>query len=50
MFSISPLEQDITRKEQVNKLLELKPELDIGKDKKYEIEAIKSSVIYAKAA
>ena len=46
---MSLLEQDTTRKEQINKLfLEPEPEFDIGNNKKYEIEAIKDNIIYAK--
>lgn len=44
------LKQDTIKKRQVNKLLELKSELDIKKDKKYEIETIKDSVVYVEAA
>lgn len=41
------LEQNTTKKRQVNKLPEIEPELNIGKDKKYKVEAIKNSAIYA---
>lgn len=39
------LEQNITKKEQVNELLELKSELDVGEDKKFKVEIIKNSTI-----
>lgn len=48
-FYESPLKQEITRKGSVNKFLELELKLDAKKDKGYEIEAIKNSVIYNKA-
>lgn len=40
------LKQDITEKSQVNKLLKLELELNIGENKKYKIEAIKNSAVY----
>lgn len=40
------LEQDSTRKEQVNKLSESEPKLNERHDKKYKIEAIKNSAVY----
>lgn len=49
IFYISLLEQDTTRKWQVNELLELEPKLDVGEDKEYKVEAIKNNVVYAKA-
>lgn len=36
-----------TKKLQINKLLELKSELDIGKEKKYNGKVVKDSIIYA---
>lgn len=44
------LKQDTTKKERVNKFLELKLELDIGKDKKYKVKRIKDNAVYNKAA
>lgn len=44
------LEQNITRKKQVNKLLELKLVPDIGQNKEYEFEAIKDSAVYIEVA
>lgn len=43
---MSLLEPDTTRCEQVNKLLQLEQELNIGEDVKYKVEAIKDSTIY----
>lgn len=40
------LEQDITKKEQVNELSKLKPELNIGANNKYKVEVIRDSVFY----
>lgn len=37
-------------KSQVNKLLESKPELDIGKNKEYKLKVIKDSAIYTTKA
>lgn len=42
---MSLLEPDTTRKEQVNKL-ELEPELEVDKDKEYEVKVIRDSTIY----
>lgn len=42
------LEQNATRKKQVNKLLELEIELDIRKDKEYKVEVTKNSTVYTK--
>ena len=48
---MSLLEQNTTRKSQINKLFpELEPEFDTNKNKKYKIKAIGDSVIYAKEA
>lgn len=44
------LEQDSTREEQVNKLLGPEPKLDAGKEKEYEIEAIRDTAVYANNA
>ena len=45
------LEQDTIRKGRINMLfLEPKPEFDVGNNKKYKIEAIKDSTVYAKEA
>ena len=45
------LEQDTTRKGRINELfLEPEPEFDASNNKKYEVEAIKNSAIYAKEA
>lgn len=41
------LEQDIKRKESINKLLKLEPEFDVGNNKKYKLEIIKNSAVYA---
>ena len=46
---MSFLEQNITRKKRMNELfLEPEPKFDIANNKKYKVEAIKDSVIYAK--
>ena len=46
---MSLLEQDTTRKERMNELfLELEPEFNAGNNKKYKVEAIKDSAVYAK--
>lgn len=55
VFYISLLEQDITRKRQVNQnnthvLLELEREFEAGNNKKYKVESIIDSVIYGKKA
>ena len=47
---MSLLEQNITRKKQVNKLLEIEAKLDIESDKKYKVEEICNCKIYAKEA
>ena len=48
---MSLLKQDTTKKKRMNKLFpEPEPELDVGNNKKYEVEAIKDSAIYAKEA
>lgn len=49
---MSLLEQDTTRKEGVNKLLELEreQELDARNDKEYKVKAIYNSKVYAKEA
>ena len=48
---MSLLEQDTTTKKRINKLfLEPEPEFDAGNNKKYKVEAIKDSAIYAKEA
>ena len=48
---MSLLEQDITRKERINKLFsEPELEFDTGNKKKYKVKAIKNSAIYAKKA
>lgn len=48
---MSLLELDTIKKRRVNKLmeLELEPKLGIEEDKKYEVKAIKYSVIYVNA-
>lgn len=43
IFYVSLLKKDTSRKGQVNKFL--KPELDIGEDKKYKIRPIRDSAI-----
>lgn len=43
---MSLLEQNITRKKQVNELLELEPKLNIAKNKEYKIETTKDSIVY----
>ena len=49
VFHLSLLEQDITWKEQMNKLfLEPEPEFDAIDNKEYKVEAIIDSAIYAK--
>ena len=49
MFHVSLLEQDITRKERMNEFTEVpKFEFEPGDDKKYEMKAIRDSVVYAK--
>ena len=46
VFHMSPLEQDTTRKEQVDKqMIEL--ELEAGNSKEYKVEAIWNSAVYA---
>ena len=51
VFHMSLLEQDITRKGRMNELfLESELEFDVGNNKKYKIEAIIGSAIYAKKA
>ena len=48
---MSLLEQDTTRKKQMNKLFpELEPKFDASNNKEYKIKAIKDSAIYAKEA
>lgn len=47
IFHVSLLKQNKTRKEQVNKFLELK--FDVGKDKEYDIVAIWDNIVYNKA-
>lgn len=49
---MSLLDQDITKKEWVNKLLEWEPkqELDAEVDKGYQVEVICNSEVYAKEA
>ena len=48
---MSLLKQDITRKEQMNELFsEPDPEFDVGNNKKYKVEVIIDSAIYAKKA
>ena len=51
IFQMLLLDQDTTRKEEMNELFsEPKPEFDTGNNKKYKLEAIKDSIIYAKKA
>ena len=51
VFYVSLLEQDTTKKGRMNELFpEPEPEFDVGNNKKYEIEAIKDSAVYAKEA
>ena len=51
VFYMSLLKQDTTKKEWMNKLFpKLKLEFDIGNNKKYKVETIKDSAIYAKEA
>ena len=48
---MSLLKQETTRKERMNELFpESKPGFDAGNNKKYEVEAIIDSAIYAKEA
>lgn len=47
---MSPLEENIIKTGQVNKLLELEPEPDIGEDEKSKIEIMKCNAIYIKDA
>lgn len=47
---MSLLEQNTIKKKKVNKLLDIESELDEGENKKYRVEVIKVSVIYAIAA
>ena len=49
MFYVLLLEQDIIKKEQMNRFL-LMPEFEIGNNKEYEIEAIRDSAVYTKKA
>lgn len=48
VFYMLLLEQDITNKRQINKLLEL--ELDLEEDNNYKIEAIRDNTVYNEAA
>ncbi len=49
VFHMSLLEQDTTRKDQVNNaLLEPEKEFKVKDDKEYEVEAIINSVVYGK--
>ena len=51
VFHVSLLEQDTTRKGQMNKLFpEPEPKFDAGDNKEYKVEAIKDNAIYAKEA
>lgn len=45
VFYILPLKQNITRREYVNELVELEPELHPGKNKEYEIETLKDYIV-----
>lgn len=45
---MSMLKKDITRKKLINKLLELKQELDLEINKRYKVKAICNSKVYAK--
>lgn len=47
IFHISLLNKNNKKKERVNKVLDIEPELNTGKNKKYKIEAIKNNAIYA---
>ena len=49
MFYVSPLEQNTTRKGQINKFAEV-PEFEPGDNKEYEVETIQDSVVFAKEA
>lgn len=42
------LKKDITRKKLINKLLELKQELDLEINKRYKVKAIYNSKVYTK--
>ena len=49
IFHVSLLKQKTSKKEQINELFpESEQEFDIGNNKKYKVEAIKESNIYAK--
>lgn len=50
VFYILLLKQDITRRKQVDKLSELKRELEAGNNKKYEVKIIIDSAVYDKKA
>ena len=51
VFYMSLLEQNTTRKERINKLfLKPEPEFDTGDNKKYKVEVIIDSAVYAKEA
>lgn len=47
---MSPLKKNTIKKKRVNKLLELKLELNIREDKEYKVEAMKYSTIDTKIA
>ena len=49
MFYISLLEQDTIRKGGINKFAEV-PKFEVGNNKKYKVEAMQDSAIYAKEA
>lgn len=44
---MSPLEHNIIRKGQVNKLFKIEPKLDTKKNKEYKDAVIKNSTVYA---
>ena len=49
VFYVSLLEQDTTKKEQINKFAEvLEFEFEPGDDKEYKVEAIQDSTVYTK--
>lgn len=48
VFYVLPLEQDITRKRQINENNAMKLDVGINVSKKYEFEAILNNIVYAK--
>lgn len=47
---MSLLEQNITKKRQVNKLLDIELRFNAGKNKRYKVKAIKDNVVHFNAA